>query len=39
MASWTARQSESTPVISACRNLYDPVMVRSMGIEYLAIGR
>jgi UDPglucose 6-dehydrogenase len=28
-----------TPVIFDGRNLYDPALVRGMGIEYLAIGR
>ncbi len=28
-----------TPVIFDGRNLYDPVRVRGMGFEYLAIGR
>jgi UDPglucose 6-dehydrogenase len=35
----TLKAKLKTPVIFDGRNLYDPVMVRSMGIEYLAIGR
>lgn len=33
------RATLKTPVIFDGRNLYDPKMVRSLGIEYLAIGR
>jgi UDPglucose 6-dehydrogenase len=35
----TFKAKLKTPVIFDGRNLYDPVMVRGMGFEYLAIGR
>jgi UDPglucose 6-dehydrogenase len=35
----TLKAKLKTPVIFDGRNLYDPVMVRGLGIEYLAIGR
>jgi UDPglucose 6-dehydrogenase len=35
----TLKAKLKTPVIFDGRNLYDPTMVRGLGIEYLAIGR
>jgi UDPglucose 6-dehydrogenase len=33
------KKTLKNPVIFDGRNLYDPKLVRSLGIEYLAIGR
>jgi UDPglucose 6-dehydrogenase len=35
----TIKNTLKTPVIFDGRNLYDPKVVRSLGIEYFAIGR
>ena len=35
----TIKRTLKSPVIFDGRNMYDPVMVRGMGFEYLAIGR
>jgi UDPglucose 6-dehydrogenase len=35
----TIKKTLKSPVIFDGRNMYDPKMVRVMGIEYLAIGR
>jgi UDPglucose 6-dehydrogenase len=35
----TLKSKLKTPVIFDGRNLYDPALVRSLGFEYLAIGR
>ena len=35
----TVKRTLKSPVIFDRRNMYDPVMLRGMGFEYLAIGR
>ena len=35
----TIKRTLKSPVIFDRRNMYDPVMLRGMGFEYLAIGR
>ena len=35
----TVKRTLKSPVIFDRRNMYDPVMLRGMGLEYLAIGR
>ena len=35
----TIKRTLKSPVIFDRHNMYDPVMVRGMGFEYLAIGR